>query len=356
MALTQAVLDNIANAAIDYHMDRGKVFYQHLQTKPLLKALRAKQKTFPGGKGEITTRPVFETQSSIEGFNSDDTLTFVNPTPIKEASYPWKMIHTGIFMTTDELLRDGISVVDTNGRNTKNASQRELTALANILEVKLEDMSEGYAQGMNAMLWGDGTQDAKEVPGVSHMVAANPTAGIVGGIDRATVTMWRNRARTAAHQAATTSAADGVITSNPDTSALIKVLRSEARQLRRYGNPSHKILCGSQFLEALEAEVDAKGIYTQSGFADSTDIGMGKITLRGIGTFEYDPTLDDLSLPKRCYVIDTANIKLMPIEGEDMKRHYPARPHDKMVIYRSMTWAGGLVGRQLNTSGVYDIA
>ena len=342
MPLTQAVLDNVANAAIDYHMDRGKVFYQHLQTKPLLKGLRAKQKTFPGGKGEITVRPIFETQSSIEGFNSDDTLTFTNPTPIETAKYPWKMIHTGIFMTTDELLRDGIAIVDTNGRNTKGASQRELTVLANILEVKLEDMSEGYAQGMNEMLWADGTQDAKEVAGIQHLISKTPAVGVVGGIDRAEEDMWRNRR-------------PGAVASDPDTSALIKVLRSEARQLRRYGNPKHLILCGSAFLEALEAEVDAKGIYTQSGFTNGADIGMGKISLKGIGTFEYDPTLDDMNQEKDCYFIDTSNIILMPIEGEDMKRHYPARPHDKMVIYRSMTWAGGLVARQLNTSGVVSI-
>ena len=36
--------------------------------------------------------------------------SFVNPTPIKVASYDWKMIHCGIKVTLDELLRDGISV------------------------------------------------------------------------------------------------------------------------------------------------------------------------------------------------------------------------------------------------------
>ncbi len=347
MALTQAEIDNIANAAIDFHMDRGKVFYQHLQEKPLLRALRERQDTFPGGKGDLTTRPIFETQSTIEGFEGRDQLTFVNPTPIKEAKYPWKMIHCGIEMTVQELLHDGISIVDTNGRQTSQKSRREVTRLANILEVKLEDMSEGFAQGMNAMLWADGTQDAKEVPGITYLIADDPATGIVGGIDRETTPMWRNRDLTGA---------GGRVTSDPDTSALIKALRAERRQLRRYGNPKHVMLCGSAFLEALEAEVDAKGLYTQSGFTGGADVGMGKISLSGLGTFEYDPTLDDEGLDKFCYIIDTNNIKLKVIEGEDMKKHYPARPHDKMVLYRSVTWAGGLVARQLNTSGVVEIA
>ena len=345
MPLTQDVIDNVANAAIDYHMNRGETFTQHIQEKPLLQAMKRYQKTFPGGKGELTVRPVFETQSGIEGFDSDDTLSFTNPTPIKTARYPWKMIHLGINMTTDELLRDGISIVDTNGKNTKQHSQRELTMLAEILQTKLDDMTEGYAVGMNEMLWADGSQDSKEVPGIQSLITDDPSTGVVGGIDRESQPLWRNRAHTG------TSA----ITTDPDKSALIKKLRQERRQLHRYGKPRHIILCGSKALEWLEAEVDAKGIYTQSGFSGGQEIGMGEISLSGLGTFQYDPTLDDIGRDNFMYFIDTKNIQLKPIEGEDMKMHYPSRPHDKMVLYRSITWAGGLIARQLNTSMVVEV-
>lgn len=343
MPLTQAVIDNVANAAIDFHFERGKVFNQHIQDKPLLRAMRAAQRSFPGGKGEITVRPVFETQSTIEGFNSDDTLSFVNPTPIKTARYTWKMIHTGIEMTTDELLRDGISIVDTNGKNTTQHSDRELTALANMLEVKLADMSEGFSAGMNEMLWRDGTQDAKEVAGIQYFLTDDPTTGIVGGIDRANVAKWRNVSLA------------GTSAINTGTTSLVRELQKKVRTLRRYGNPKHLILCGSAFLDQLESEVFEKGYFTQNGFADSRDIGIGKLSLRGLGTFEYDPTLDDLSKSKYAYFIDQNAFKLMPIEGEDMKRHFPARPHDKMVLYRSVTWAGALIAKQLNTSMVAAI-
>lgn len=39
-----------------------------------------------------------------------------------------------------------------------------------------------------------------------------------------------------------------------------------------------------------------------------------------------------------------------------MKRHNPARPADKYVMYRALTWVGGLVCRQRNANGVYSIA
>lgn len=347
-ALSQAVLDNVANAAFDFYVKK-ELYNQHIQEKPLLRELRKKQKTFPGGKGEIVVSPVFETQSSLEGFEGDDTLTFTNPTPIKQARYPWKMQHLGIKMTTEELLKDGISIVDTNGASTREHSQRDVTVIQNILQAKMDDMSEGFADGMNTMLWLDGTQDTKDVPGIQSLITKAPATGVVGGIDRATQPLWRNIALTTAN--GTTQ-----ITPSTANSTLIRTLQKQVRQLRRYGSPSFIILCGSAFMDAIEDEAYAKGTLTQEGFKETTEAGIGAVSVRGLGTFMYDPTLDDLSEQKFAYFIDTKAIQLMPIEGEDMKKHNPARPHDKMVVYKSMTWAGGLCMKQSNTSMVAEIA
>jgi len=347
-ALSAAVLNNVANAAFDFY-EKKKLYNQHISEKPLLRELRAKQKSFPGGKGDIVSNPVFETQSSLQGFEGDDTLTFTNPTPIKEVRYPWKMQHLGISMTTEELLKDGISLTDTNGAGTSNHSQRDLTVIQNILEAKLEDMSEGYAAGMNTMLWADGTADTKDVPGIQYLIAKNPAVGVVGGIDRATQALWRNVALTTAN--GTTQVTPAVA-----TSALIRTLQKQVRNLRRYGSPDFLILCGSAFMDAIEDEAYGKGTLTQTGFSDDTELGIGKVSVRGLGTFLYDPTLDDMGDSKFAYFIDRKAIQLRPIEGEDMKRHNPARPHDKMVVYKSMTWAGGLCMKQANTNMVVEIA
>lgn len=347
-ALSQAVLDNVANAAFDFYIKK-KLYNQHIQDKPLLRELRAKQKTFPGGKGDIVVSPVFETQSTLEGFEGDDTLTFTNPTPIKQARYPWKMQHLGIKMTTEELLKDGISIVDTNGASTSQHSGRDVTVIQNILQSKMDDMSEGWSKGMNDMLWKDGTQSAKDVPGIQYLIAENPAVGVVGGIDRATQTLWRNVALTSAN-------GSSEVTPNTANSTLIRTLQKQVRQLKRYGSPQYLILAGSAFMDAIEDEAYAKGTLTQTGFSNKTEAGIGQVSIRGLGTFMYDPTLDTLGKSKFAYFIDTRAITLMPIEGEDMKRHNPARPHDKMVVYKSMTWAGGLAMKQANTSMVAEIA
>jgi len=349
-AFTTAEIASITNAALDYYI-KGESFAQTIQEKPLLGRMMGKQKTFPGGKGLISIPIISEYTTGIEGFVGDESVSYDNPNNLKRVTFPWKEIHAGISMTLTELKIDGISVVDTlDGANVTRHSERDMTVLTNILEHKLADMAEGWARSFNEMLWLDGTQDNKLVPGLSFFIADDPTTGVVGGVNRATAgnEFWRNRALVGTNK----------ITSSVTNQTLTKTLRAEARQLKRYGGKPDLILAGSKFIETLEAEVFEKGAYTQTGFVNNgkNEIGMADISMRGVGTFIYDPTLDDLNKSDYAYFVDSGNINLYVMEGEDRKTHNPARPHDKYVLYRAMTWTGATAARQLNGCGVYQVA
>src|SRR3546814_9336962 len=59
------------------------------------------------------------------------------------------------------------SVVDSlNSESTTNHSGREMTAITNIFQDKLEDMDEGSARSFNNILWKDGTQSSKVFAGI----------------------------------------------------------------------------------------------------------------------------------------------------------------------------------------------
>lgn len=344
MPFTAAELDNIATAALDFYI-KGKPIAQTLQERPLTDALMKGKKTFPGGKDSIKRNVKGAYSTAFAGYTHDDSVGYVNPANLKQTSYPWKELHAGISVTHTELKKDGISVVDTNGEETVTHTDRELTAITNLLDDKLDDMSEGSARSFNEICWRDGTQDAKAFPGILSILTTTPAVGVTGGLDRATLAFWRHRYTAALAP----SAANQTLT---------QFLRKEVRQLRRYGGNPSLILAGSAFIEALELEVTEKGIYTQSGFVNNgkTDIGMSDISMRGAGTFKYDPTLDDLGLTKQCFFIDPKHLYLDVMDGEDMKTHNPARPADKYVLYRGLTWTGGMCADQLNCHGRYAIA
>lgn len=347
MPFTAQELDNIGQAVMDYKMNVPKVTAQTLQDKPLLAAMESATKEFPGGKDNITVRVKGAYSTTIQGFEHDDTVTYGNPANLKTATYPWKLIHSGISFTMHELLKAGISISDsTSGKGETRHSENEKIVLVDLLEDKVDDMMEGTERGMNEMFWKDGTQDAKVVPGLRSFILDDPTtATVVAGIDQATNTWWQNRASL------------GVASSDASLQGLVAKLQKEFRQLRRYGGRPNLFLAGSDFIEWLEKELRAKGNYTLEGWTSKgkTDAGMADISFKGLQV-QYDPTLDDMSRSKYGYVLDTRHIYPKVVQGENKKKHNPARPENKYVFYRAQTWVGGLVCDQRNCHGVYSIA
>lgn len=367
-ALPQAVLDNIANGALDYYLNKGDAFQQSIQSRPLLAALDGSGKNFPGGKGNISLAVqgaygAGGSNDTLVGYTADDTVSFFNPTNLARLNYAWREHHIGISVTYTELKNDGISVTNETGATSEH-SGRDVTVLVNMWENKLFDFGERTARSLNSLVWGDGTGDAKALHGIQNFIVADPSIGTVGGMNRATAAnaYIRNRARTAAFGAKVTGTpALGVhggdkVTSNPaNGGALWQVLQAEKRQLTRYGGNPSKFLAGSDFIGALETEMRANGFYYQNGPKGSKDGAMGPMLFDGT-TVEYDPTLDDLSLSKRGYWFDPRHIYLMKMSGEWKKVHNPARPENKFVLYRSVTYTGQLVAQQLNSALVIDIA
>jgi hypothetical protein len=346
MPFTAAQLDHIANGQLDYNL-KGKPQAQTVQDKPLLKAMKSAQKEFSGGKGNITGSVKGNYDSYFAGFTHDDTVAYKTPANSKRWTMPWREVHGGLQITMTELKIAGISVVDTNGEETSNHTEQEKHELFNLLDDKLDDMREGMARDHNEYYWGDGTADPKGPVGITYFIVDDPTLGVCEGIDRATNSWWRNRAKVGVAGRITQDAANQIIA---------RTLNSELRQLRRFGGKPTLWLAGSGFLDALELEMRKNGTFTQDGFNREGGIDLGAADARLQGNkIVYDPSLDDLGFSKRLYVIDPKRLFPYVMEGEDYKRHNPSRPHDVYAIYKGVTWTGNLVATQMNCHGVYEV-
>lgn len=370
MAFTTAELNNIANASLDFYFQKGKVFQQAIQAKPLLRMVESGKKTFPGGKGNISLAVKGDygaggTNDGVVGYTHNDQVNFYTPANLKRVNFAWREHHIGLTLTHTELKVDGISVTDEmgNGDTLSQHTDRELTVLAGLLEDKLQDFGEQYARTMNRLLWGDGTADAKALAGIQAIIAANPTTGTLGGLDRAANAWWRNRAYTAAMGTAVTGTPSlskwggGPVTSSPTNGgALIELLNREYRQLIRYGAKPNKAFAGSDFLEAISIERRANGYYSMTGFDKQQSVAIGESVLPGGTIPEYDPTLDDMGMSKRMYWFDGKQLYLMAMEDEWGHKFTPARPTDQFVMHKSMTYTGQMVTQALHGALVIDIA
>jgi hypothetical protein len=345
------VANDISNAILKFYA-RGPVLSQTMQDRPLLRFLNAGKKTFPGGNQKVSDpiqgqymsdgTAVLGGGNFFQGYTEDQQLQFAQAANILRAEYNWFEAHAGLIITWTELKKDGITISD-NSKKSEH-SDMTLTRLTGLLENRMDDFAESWARSVNLMLWRDGTQDPNQVPGVQALITQTPATGTTGGLDRTAYSFWRNLTFLG-------------IAASEENQTLAKKLRSAQRPLRRYMGKPNKFLCGSAFLDALEMELQAKGLYTQEGFTNEgkTDVGMADISLRGVGKFEYDPTLDDLNLAKYCFEFDSRRLKLRPMEGEENKILTPERPYQYMVFLKSMTWTGALQATQLNCHAIFSV-
>jgi hypothetical protein len=347
-----AVANDIANAILKFYT-RGKALSQTMQDRPLLRFLDANKKTFPGGNQYISDpiqgaymadgNAALGAGAFFQGYSEDMSLSFAQGANILRAEYAWYEVHAGFVITWTELKKDGIHVTDNSKKS--ESGDMALTRLTGLMENRMDDFGESWSRSMNLMLWRDGSQDAYQVPGVRALITDTPAVGITGILNRATYSYWRNLAFLG-------------IAASAENQTLTKTLRSKQRAIRRYGGKPSKFIAGGDFLDSLELEVEAKGQYTVEGFTSEgkTDVGMADISLRGVGKFEYDPTLDQEGLGKYCFEFDSRRIKLRPMEGEDNKLLTPERPYNYMIFLKSMTWTGALQCTQLNAQAVFSVA
>lgn len=360
MAFTPDELANINNASLKNYIDKGKVWKQFVANKPMLEAFNKAAGKFNGGK-DVVSFAVKAGQGggSLAGYTGDDQVNYYNPTGIKRAEFPWKEHHIGMVVTHTELKVDGIDVVEDGAdQDTREMSGREDHALANLLDEKHDTLGEDYAFSLDRLVHGDGSSDAKALAGIASIILDVPTVGSTGNIGRVANPFWRNRAATAAYGVA---GGQGAITVNAaNGGALITFMDQEQRQRSKYKNGSTRwrYFCGSDFIDGYKKELRSNGYYSQTGWrGDNADGSMPDPKHGGL-PLEWDPTMDDIGLSKRCYALDMgrAGVRLLYMDGQRMKKHNPARPYDRYVMYNGITTTAVMIAKQLNTSGVYDIA
>ena len=365
MPFTPDEIANIANSTLETFIDKGKVWKQDIANKPMLEAFQSNAGQFVGGRDNVS----FAVSSgygggSLAGYTGDDQLVHYNPVGTKRVRFPWKEHYLGIVVTMTELKEDGIDVIENGSdQRTREMSGREMQALANLLDEKNEKMNADYNFSLDRLVHGDGSVDVKALAGIQSLVLDVPGAGSTGGLNRVSNTWWRNRARTAANQTATGQASDGPITSNTaNGGALIAVMDQEQRLRSKYqtGQTKTRYFCGSAFIDAYKTELRANGNYSLNGWGPGRGVPDGAMAdpkVDGV-QLEWDPTLDDLGYSKRCYALDMgkSGLRLLYMDGQRLKKHNPARPYDRMVMYNGLSMTGVMIAKQLNTSGVYDIA
>ena len=317
--------------------------------RPLLKKLMEGRKTFLGAKQNVVENIRKNHGSNFAWAYGEDAVQFNKRNTTEQANFPWRRAVDGLYLDYDRLFGAGIKVRE-GDRGAYKLEQNEKVQLLNLLDEQMESLKEGFMQKLDLELHRDGTQDADAIAGLDVLISTAPTTGVVGGLDRATATYWRNYAET------------GISTATVGT--LAQKMEAAWRKCIKNGGSPNFILAGGKFIDAYRKEITVTN-NANAGAAKTLDAGVGTgvntgLYFKGVEII-WDPQfeeLDALTTPvvqweKRCYFINT---KFLKMRDDDMDIVTPIRPHDVLAMYAMINLRCALSMSRSNAQAVLAIA
>ena len=343
MPITAAQLAIAGKSQLDYYIDKNPID-QIGTDRPLLKWLISKKKTFPGGKQFVVEKLRTNYGSNFQWYFGNKTVTYNTRSTLEDANFTWGGFHDGFEISEDELFGNGIELVDDN-KPTK-ATEAEKVQLVDLFAEKMEALQLGLEQSLDLSLHRamNGTDG---IIGLDALIATNPNAGVIGGIDRASATYWRN------------NAAIGVA-----KGSMVATMEKMWRACMRNGGQPDFIMMGSDALDAYAAEIgDKKQIVVNAGDTYSVEGGNSGYTFKGV-KIVYDPVFEDLdatdapAVPwvKRAYFLNSKHLRLRTGGKHWMAARTPKRDSNNYVHRFAVTGKTSLTMSRANAHGVMSIA
>ncbi|HHA2878415.1 TPA: phage major capsid protein [Stenotrophomonas maltophilia] len=348
MAWTTAQLAQGANCTLESYSTKDPVDQINVAHRTLDLFVTNKQVSF-FGNGIFNEKLFISNDSNYQNYEGADQVTYNERDPNRFAKFQYYSNHEGFWFDEDRLIRNGI-LIDDSGVAVPSSQEKE--QLVNLLQSSWTAMKNGLQEGLALETLQNGSQSAKAVPGLDHIVSTTPGTGdIVGGINASTSTYWRNNASMAIASGGVVAALDAMY------GACV-----------RYGGAiPTDIRCGQAFLNAYKAEAKIeinRQIIVGANGGTGLDASVTAVFYRGIEliwdpTFELlDAKLGAITYPwtKRCYLLNRNFITFRPVKGNWMKKRKPEKLPDRYVTYYAQTNKYGLTTGKRNVHAVLSIA
>jgi hypothetical protein len=348
MPISNADLQELAKVSLDEYL-RNMPVDQIATERPLLKKLMEGRKTFLGAKQNVVENIRKTYGSNFNWAYGEAAVTFNKRNTTEQAAFPWRRAVDGLYIDYDRLFGNGIKVRE-GERGAYKLEQNEKVQLLNLLDEQMESLKEGFMQKLDFELHRSGAASTDAVTGLDALVSIAPNTGVVGGLDRASATYWRNSAETAI--------------STGTVGNLAQRMEYQWRKAIKHGGSPNFILAGGKFIDAYRKEItvtnmaDAKNVKTlDAGVGSGVNTGL---YFKGVEII-WDPSFEDLDAletpavewEKRCYFLNTKYLKL---RDDDIDIVTPIRPHDVLAMYAMVNLRLALSLSRSNAQAVLAIA
>jgi hypothetical protein len=155
----------------------GKLADNVTNNNALLRRLNSKGKVKPLDGGRTIVQELdYAENGTYKRYSGYETLDISPSEVFSAAEFDWKQGAVSVSISGLEELQN-------------SGSERVI----DLLESRITNAERTMANNVSADMYSDGTANGgKQIGGLQHLVADDPSTGTVGGINRATWTFWRN--------------------------------------------------------------------------------------------------------------------------------------------------------------------
>ncbi|KAK6697120.1 hypothetical protein SNK04_014385 [Fusarium graminearum] len=143
------------------------------------------------GNGIFNEKLFISNDSNYQNYSGADQVTYNERDPNRFAKFQYYSNHEGFWFDEDRLIANGINIAD-DGVAVPDSTEKE--QLVNLFKSSWTALKNGIQEGLALETLQNGSQSAKAVPGLDHIVSTTPGTGDVVGINASTSTYWRNNA------------------------------------------------------------------------------------------------------------------------------------------------------------------
>lgn len=336
---TLSIADYLRNTPID------QVGYN----RPFLQTMQAKRKKLnPGVNQKVQVRKGYG--ANFAWSKGESPRTFNKRDTIDQATYEWYTGLDGLYLPWDNLFSAGVYVdPDPASKGKLVPTANEKAVITNMITENMEALKLGFDEKLNIEIMRNGASGADAIVGLDALVSRTPAVGVVGGLDPATKTYWRNYFAGAVAQA-----------------NLLDTMEAMWRACIRNGGTPDYISMGSTALDTYRKTMTITQ-NADAGKPKTIDGGVGTgartgLFYKGVEIF-WDPTfadLDALEAPaasalweKRMYFINT---KHMIYEDDEITVYSPASPNNIRATYVSVDVRCRLKATRRNAHGLIIVA
>ena len=257
MAFANSAITDIIATTIQSRS--GELADNLTQNNPILQRLNQKGNVRPFSGGNVILEEIMYDDSTTNNANSYsgyEVLNIAPDSPISAAQYKIAQYADAVTMSGLEMLQN---------------SSKE--AIIDLLDGRMQVSEARLLNRISGDLYGDGTGNGgKNLDGLGAAVAAVPTSGTYGGINRATWSFWQNQITTGATSSTTILAAM--------TTAAIKQIRgTDKADLIVAGNTLYSYYVGAlQAIQRIAAEESGAAGFASLKFyggGTSADVVLG---------------------------------------------------------------------------------